>query len=191
MSNREVEYDYNEYTDEKGEKYNKVSILEAIIQSYRIVTDVSTDGFIPTLDAGHNSMQIGGYVKNYNGFNVSAALTWAKNNVGSKSIGRCARYVRMMMEAGGIDTAGRPVSAYQYAGFLPKKGFKHIAALKTKSEQAQWSASQAMPGDIAVMAHGQHGHICMWTGKQWVSDFVQNNMWPYGGDGLVNIFRFG
>lgn len=185
-------YDYNDYTDSSGRKYNKISILEAIVQSYRDITDMGDDNsFLSNKDRGNNNMEIGGYIKNYEGFNVSKALEWAKNNVGPKSVGRCARYVRSMLEAGGMNTAGRPVSAYQYAGYLPKKGFKHIASLSTKSEQAAWSNSNALPGDIAVMAHGQHGHICMFTGKQWVSDFVQNNMWPYSGDGLVNIFRYG
>lgn len=185
-------YDYNDYTDSSGRKYNKISILEAIVQSYRDITDMGDDNsFLSNKDRGNNKMEIGGYIKNYEGFNVSKALEWAKNNVGPKSIGRCARYVRSMLEAGGMNTAGRPVSAYQYAGYLPKKGFKHIASLSSKSEQAAWTNSKALPGDIAVMAHGQHGHICMFTGKQWVSDFVQNNMWPYSGDGLVNIFRYG
>ena len=185
-------YDYNDYTDSSGRKYNKISILEAIVQSYRDITDMGDDNsFLSNKDRGNNKMEIGGYIKNYEGFNVSKALEWAKNNVGPKSDGRCARYVRSMLEAGGMNTAGRPVSAYQYAGYLPKKGFKHIASLSTKSEQAAWSNSNALPGDIAVMAHGQHGHICMFTGKQWVSDFVQNHMWPYSGDGLVNIFRYG
>ena len=185
-------YDYNDYTDSSGRKYNKISILEAIVQSYRDITDMGDDNsFLSNKDRGNNKMEIGGYIKNYEGFNVSKALEWAKNNVGPKSIGRCARYVRSMLEAGGMNTAGRPVSAYQYAGYLPKKGFKHIASLSSKSEQAAWSNSKALPGDIAVMAHGQHGHICMFTGKQWVSDFVQNNMWPYSGDGVVNIFRYG
>ena len=185
-------YDYNDYTDSSGRKYNKISILEAIVQSYRDITDMGDDNsFLSNKDRGNNKMEIGGYIKNYEGFNVSKALEWAKNNVGPKSVGRCARYVRSMLEAGGMNTAGRPVSAYQYAGYLPKKGFKHIASLSSKSEQAAWSNSKALPGDIAVMAHGQHGHICMFTGKQWVSDFVQNNMWPYSGDGLVNIFRYG
>lgn len=184
-------YDYNDYTDSSGYKYNKISILEAIVQSYRVITDEGDDNSLSSKDRGNNNMEIGGYIKNYEGFNVSKALEWAKNNVGPKSVGRCARYVRSMLEAGGMNTAGRPVSAYQYAGYLPKKGFKHIASLSTKSEQAAWSNSNALPGDIAVMAHGQHGHICMFTGKQWVSDFVQNNMWPYSGDGLVNIFRYG
>lgn len=184
-------YDYNDYTDSSGYKYNKISILEAIVQSYRVITDEGDDNSLSNKDRGNNNMEIGGYIKNYEGFNVSKALEWAKNNVGPKSVGRCARYVRSMLEAGGMNTEGRPVSAYQYAGYLPKKGFKHIASLSTKSEQAAWSNSNALPGDIAVMAHGQHGHICMFTGKQWVSDFVQNNMWPYSGDGLVNIFRYG
>jgi GH24 family phage-related lysozyme (muramidase) len=30
----------------------------------------------------------------------------------------------------------------------------------------------------------------MFTGWQWVSDFRQRNMWPYGGDGICTIFRF-
>ena len=124
-------------------------------------------------------------------WDIKKSVDYLSKNALGKSIGCCAKYVRLAIEAGGLSTEGRPVSAYQYAGYLPKKGFKHIASLSSKSEQAAWSNSNALPGDIAVMAHGQHGHICMFTGKQWVSDFVQNNMWPYSGDGLVNIFRYG
>ena len=40
------------------------------------------------------------------------------------------------------------------------------------------------------MDHGVHGHICMFDGNQWISDFVQNNMWVYGGDGTCYIFRY-
>ena len=95
-----------------------------------------------------------------------------------------------MLEAGGMSTEGRPVSAYQYAGYLPKKGFKHIGSIYGVSKQAEWASTEAQPGDIAVMEHGEHGHICMWTGYQWVSDFVQRKAWPYAGDGTINIFRF-
>ena len=182
-------YDYNDKTDENGKQYNNLSLLEAIIQSVRFSTD--PDDANISNGGGDNNMSVGSYIPNYEGFNVKAALEWAKKNVGSKSIGHCAKYVRLMMEAGGMSTAGRPGSAYQYAGYLPKKGFKHIATLYGKQQQADWSKSSAQPGDIAVMAHGKHGHICMWTGVQWVSDFVQNNMWPYSGDGNVNIFRYG
>lgn len=104
-----------------------------------------------------------------------------------KSRGKCAFAVRSFMEAGGIDTNGRPVSAYLYVNFLPQKGFKHIAELKGRSEQ---NIFFPQPGDIAVMEHGKHGHICMFNGNQWVSDFPQRNMWPYKGEGICNIFRF-
>jgi hypothetical protein len=30
----------------------------------------------------------------------------------------------------------------------------------------------------------------MWNGRQWISDFYQNNMWPYSGDGTCSIFRW-
>lgn len=166
------------FTDEHGKKYSHNSILSGIIyfSSFKSMDKVN--------------LGIGEYIAPIGDFDVNKALMWASKNCGRKSQGACAKYVRLMLESGGINTSGHPVSAYQYAWFLPSKGFKHIMSLKTKSEQSNWSNSSAKPGDIAVMVHGQHGHICMWTGRQWVSDFVQNNMWPYAGDGEVNIFRY-
>ena len=40
------------------------------------------------------------------------------------------------------------------------------------------------------MDHGKHGHICMWNGSQWISDFFQNNMWVYSGDGTCYLYRY-
>lgn len=166
------------YTDANGKRYSKIGILGGIIN------------FSQFKSSDNDELLIGGYVAPSGIFDINRALTWAAKNIQPKSVGSCAKYVRMMMEAGGLNTDGRPVSAYQYVNFLPQKGFKHIASLNTKQEQASWSASSAKPGDIAVMSHGKHGHICMWSGKKWLSDFAQNNMWPYSGDGKVNIFRF-
>ena len=103
---------------------------------------------------------------------------------------QCAKYVRLALEAGGINTSGHPGSACEYKDFLPKIGFNGIGQIKGKSDQANWTIRSARPGDIAVMDHGVHGHICMYTGQRWVSDFVQNNMWVYGGDGTCYIFRY-
>lgn len=118
------------------------------------------------------------------------ALEWLTKNASASSLGKCARYVRTAIEAGGISTEGRPNSAYQYADFLPKIGFNLIHKVTGKAKQRDWSNVNAKPGDIAVMNHGKHGHICMWNGKQWVSDFRQNNMWVYSGDGECSIFRY-
>ena len=98
--------------------------------------------------------------------------------------------MRMAIEAGGMSTVGRPVAACDYTNFLPSKGFKHIATLSNKQEQSNFSSVTAKKGDIAVMSHGKYGHICMWNGRQWISDFKQNNMWPYSGNGVCRIFRY-
>ena len=122
-------------------------------------------------------------------FNINAAISKTKI-AGKKSQGSCAKFVRTYIEAGGVKTTGHPVSAYQYASFLPKIGFTKIASVTGKSNQANWTTTNAHPGDIAVMKHGKHGHICMWTGSYWVSDFIQNRMYPYQDEGTCDIFRY-
>ena len=180
------------YYDKNFEKYTKESLLEAIDNYLEFSSAVD---FADSEAAGAAGLSIGSYSAPSGTFFVNNAIRYAISNSYSHYIkgacGKCAKKVREMLEAGGINTNGHPVSAYQYAGFLPKIGFRHIATLKTKSEQASWTSSNARPGDIAVMAHGEHGHICMWCGRQWISDFKQNSMWVYSGDGTCAIFRFG
>lgn len=102
-------------------------------------------------------------------WNLERALYALKNNASyavSHGIhGYCARYTRMAIEAGGISTAGRPGSAYLYKGFLPKIGFNFVTKIYGRDLQSRWSSQQAQKGDIAVMDHGKHGHICMWNGS--------------------------
>lgn len=124
-------------------------------------------------------------------WNIQDSIAHLSQNAEAKSIGKCAKYVRTAIEAGGLSTAGRPISAYQYKGYLPKIGFNALGDVTGKTKQREWSNKNAKPGDISVMDHGQHGHICMWNGKQWISDFPQNNMWVYKGDGTCTIFRYG
>lgn len=123
-------------------------------------------------------------------WDIKKSVDYLSKNALGKSIGCCAKYVRLAIEAGGLSTEGRPVSAYQYINFLPTIGFKQIKKITGKTKQYNWSHTNAHPGDIAVMNHGKHGHICMWDGKNWVSDFRQNNMWVYAGDGECVIFRY-
>ena len=122
-------------------------------------------------------------------FNVNAAVSMASQISTTRSSGKCAKIVRTFIEAGGISTAGRPIAAKDYVSFLPKIGFGYVTSLGDRETQLDWTKSQARRGDVAVMDHGQYGHICMYTGSRWVSDFVQNNMWVYPGNGLVHIFR--
>lgn len=124
-------------------------------------------------------------------WNIHKSIEHLSTHAEPKSVGRCAKYVRQAIEAGGMDTNGRPGSAYQYKGYLPSKGFNAIGNITGRDKQATWTKLNAQVGDISVMDHGEHGHICMWNGSKWISDFPQNNMWPYRGDGTCTIFRFG
>ena len=109
------------------------------------------------------------------GFNINSAIMALNKNSLFKSTGYCARYVRYAIEAGGINTAGRPGSAKDYDTFLAGKGFNVISSLNY----------QPVAGDIAVMEsfmgaikYHPHGHIQMYNGTKWISDFRQNGFWP-------------
>lgn len=123
-------------------------------------------------------------------WNIQDSVVFISEHAGLKSVGKCAAYVRKAIEAGGLSTEGRPVSAFMYKDFLPKIGFKAIAEITGKNNQSKWTKENAKLGDIAVMPRGKHGHICMWNGKNWVSDFIQNNMWVYSGEGTCTVFRY-
>jgi hypothetical protein len=108
-------------------------------------------------------------------FNVEIAIKTLNKNALLKSSGYCAKYVRLSLEAGGIKTNNRPGSAKDYDSFLKKKGFYAI------------NSRNYIPlrGDIVVMEafmgakkNHPHGHIQMYNGTQWVSDFRQKAFWP-------------
>lgn len=130
-------------------------------------------------------------------FNVGAAAQWLVNNALPSTTHFCAKFVYLAMKAGGLSLAGAPNWAYQChsRGWLSSTGWGHIASIPSSQSQ-QWTNQNAQAGDIAVMAQpGKEltapGHICMYTGSQWMSDFKQHNAWVYGGSGQLEIYRYG
>ncbi|WP_312903043.1 glycoside hydrolase family 24 protein [Chryseobacterium taichungense] len=104
-------------------------------------------------------------------YDIDKAVAKINSNVEPKSISACAKYVRIAIEAGGLSTNGRPISAKNYDVFLPKLGVTQISTENYTPKK----------GDISVIqsiANHPHGHICMYNGSQWVSDFKQIDMWP-------------
>ena len=92
----------------------------------------------------------------------------------SRSIGRCARYVRKALQAAGYEFTPN-ASAYQYAtrGTLANAGFVKVS-----------NNTPPQIGDIVVYnrsAKHKHGHIQIYDGTAWVSDFRQNSINPYSG----------
>ena len=105
----------------------------------------------------------------------------ARSKALSKSIGYCARYVRIALQSAGYKFTGVP-SAYMYAnGTLSSAGFGQIST-KTPYQI----------GDIIVINRSSkhiHGHICIWDGKNWISDFVQRKWNPFSTPQSYTLWR--
>jgi type VI secretion system secreted protein VgrG len=108
-------------------------------------------------------------------FDPEKAATHAVDNALPGSTGKCARYVRYALEAGGLDTSGAPVSAKDYGAWLETRGFCAVPDLNYLATKGDVVVLQAYKGGSA------HGHIAIYSGSNWVSDFVQRDLW--GGPG--------
>jgi hypothetical protein len=101
-------------------------------------------------------------------YNVNAALEYLDNHAGGHSHGHCAQYTREAIEHGGL-TLQRHVSAKDYGTSLLNAGFVEV------------STSDYRRGDVVVIqgipGH-PHGHMAMFDGDQWVSDFKQRTLYP-------------
>ena len=116
-----------------------------------------------------------------------------------KSIGKCAKYVNNALKAGGINIDkhkntkvinGKRVdpkyaSAYRYGGYLEKEGFKPIENYEHKDGDKYGKPKNYIEkkGDIVVFDKTEKhpdGHMAMYDGKEWKSDFNQNDMWGGG-----------
>ena len=96
----------------------------------------------------------------------NAAANHARQHAQSQSTGNCAKYVRKAIEAGGVSVTPTR-SAKDYGFPLRQAGFIELD-----------DASSPRRGDVIVIqpipGH-PHGHMAMFDGSSWVSDFVQNN----------------
>ncbi len=96
----------------------------------------------------------------------------ASRRAHSRSRGLCAKYVRKALQSAGYKFKPNP-SAYQYAsrGTLRKAGFTRIS-----------NRSKPRVGDVVVVNRSRrhpHGHISIFDGRNWVSDFRQKKSNPY------------
>ena len=123
-------------------------------------------------------------------FNIENACNWLQTNSAGQSQHVCAKYVRLALEAGGLDTSKRPDWAWKYINYLPTIGFELVG----KINKSNTSGYTPEPGDIAVYMKGDNpnvpGHICMYTGRQWCSDFKQNSMIVYTSTPEAYVFRY-
>lgn len=103
---------------------------------------------------------------------ASKAAQIARTRANQRSTGYCAKYVSDALLAAGYKFQKQP-SAYMYAtnNILKSIGFTQVG-----------NESPSQPGDIKVFgrtARHKHGHICIFDGRNWISDFLQRNANPY------------
>ena len=117
--------------------------------------------------------------------NIDAAVKHLVANAAKNSKGWCARYVANALEAGGFKFE-RQGSAYMYhsKGILTNMGFAEIS----KPDNFQ-------KGDITVTEKNKYhiyGHIAMYSGTQWISDFKQKSEFVYSkNQPAIHYYRYG
>ena len=112
---------------------------------------------------------------------VEKAADYARSHAQSKSIGQCAKYVADALINGGGFSFSRQSSAYMYHtnGVLSNLGFNQI------------SNGSPQKGDIYVEDRTNthpHGHIAIYDGNNWVSDFIQKTDTVHSSDRGTNYY---
>jgi type VI secretion system secreted protein VgrG len=120
---------------------------------------------------------------------IDLAVEHLNDNARARSEGRCAKAVRLALLAGGLRLRSYPEYAKHYGPTLLENGFSEVP-------QSDYSPRK---GDIVVIQNYRRGHIAghiaMYTGRRWVSDFRQVDIWA-GSDYRTYrpahaIYRFG
>jgi hypothetical protein len=115
-----------------------------------------------------------------------------------ESTGWCAEYVRKGLEVGGlhIKEEDHRKKAKDYGPILEKYGASVVPKYPYTPRTGDIVIFQPIPPKNAQEpTKHPDGHMQMWDGRQWVSDFKQNNFCPYRGDpkGITSdytIYRF-
>jgi hypothetical protein len=92
-----------------------------------------------------------------------SAANYASSHASPTSTGHCAKFVRLAIERGGI-VIGRTQDAKDYGQSLISAGFYEVRS------------SYVQKGDVVVIqpiANHPSGHMAMFDGQIWVSDFKQ------------------
>jgi hypothetical protein len=146
----------------------------------RNVTNAVTNASLYALDAVADTAA---RAVNAIGSSMAAkAASFARTNAAPRSVKMCARYVANALEKAGFKF-DRQESAWMYwkNGVMEKMGFRPVP-----------QGTKAQVGDVMVFdrspAH-KHGHIQIFDGGNWVSDFVQRSWTPYKDPPPCCLFR--
>lgn len=96
------------------------------------------------------------------------------NALTSPGQGKCAKYVRLALQAAGAEIPQYAGSGKNFGPVLLQLGFHEITVNNPDT-------FHFMRGDVMVMqpyAGGNpHGHVAGYDGSRWISDFIQTDFW--------------
>jgi len=107
-----------------------------------------------------------------------AAVKYAEENAESGSTGKCAKYVKNALVQGGLTYLGC-VHARNCGGGLEAQGFAMVMDQATDIGVYEvgdvvviegWADPD---GEEGPKKGNASGHLALWNGKVWISDFVQ------------------
>lgn len=171
-SDRLVQQEYSNSVFNTPSPILNIELTEYIVPSE---PDDITDNSLPDFLKEANPVNSASFLSkevDLESHRISKAAEIASKSARAKSIGKCAMYVRKALQAAGYEFTPLK-SAYMYNnGTLANIGF-------VKVNQANY---QPQVGDVVVFnrsAKNPHGHIQIFDGNRWVSDFKQPKFSPY------------
>lgn len=123
--------------------------------------------------------------KNYYPYQTSYKITLGNVN----KLGRCTPTVAGIISyGGGIKWDGKVGSGWGMCEEIRKHGFAKLPfsteSLNTMAKMDEWTKRHAKIGDVCIYKKPTDsravGHACIYNGRNWVSDFIQNNALVYG-----------
>jgi len=97
-------------------------------------------------------------------WNANKAVQYPQSQARPNSTGKCAEFTRHAIDAGGV-ILSKTNYAKDYGQFLKSAGFLEIS-----------QNTPLKPGDVAIIQPIKghpYGHMCMFDGRIWISDFRQ------------------
>lgn len=119
---------------------------------------------------------------------IHKAIAHLQVNAKPASLNQCAMFVRQALDAGGFNIP--PVrDAKNYGSELVDAGFQPVATWSQQLDNLPSSGYlpdyKPEAGDVAVIqpyvGGNSSGHMTMYDGNQWISDFKQRGIWPGAG----------
>ncbi len=101
-------------------------------------------------------------------WNVDSAIQYLDNHAAGSSTGYCAKYTAAAIAHGGIHLRTRE-AAQDFGPSLEEAGVVEFPG--TDYKKGDVVVIQPIPGH-------PHGHMAMYDGSHWVSDFKQRTLYP-------------